>query len=1158
MKKLLILVIGLIVFSPLFANEEFRYESKNNGVTIYFENDNPVINQDNTIIEKVIAIPYNEVEIIVNNCEVSIYSKEGKFLHNTFIKGNDKVELTKSFVMRELIAHQIRIKLLDESAKNISVLKNLDIEIIPKGSTEIPGNISQAFLPIYKSFVDNFDSSYLNNLEITPSKMLIICNSVLVGFITDFIHWKEAKGISCTVATLDETGDTNYEIKNYIQNIYDTWEEPPDYLLFIGDVDDYFAFPSYYFGSENNVSDHPYTLLEGNDYFPEMLVGRISIDSFLELGAYIVKVFNYEKEPSWLDDGWLTRALLVAGNYSTTIPIPTTPKKVSRWLREKMLDYGYTQVDTVFYPPTYPGTSEIINVINNGVGFINYRGWGDANGWHYPEFHVSDMFDVNNGLHIPIMTSFVCNTGDFANNVDPCFGEAWLRLGTSSSPQGGVVFVGPSDLHTSTKYNNAIFSGFYYGVFDEEIFSFGSAVLRGKIELFDNFPLNQETGDYVEFYFHVYNILGDPSISMWTKIPEEIECILPDEVSLGANCLELNLSNLDEGIATVRKGEEFYDVKIIDNGYALLYLAPETEGEIEVTITSPDYIPYIDTINVVAESVDIGLYEYLCDGEINPGELITISISLKNFGTQTANSISADLNINNQFVNIISETVNYGEMNPGDIVTKDHQFEVLPNCPDNEILEFTLSISDGTIAKFDLPVSSLLFEVVDVIVNDENGILEPGEEKEITVAIQNIGLIDAINLEGTLNGLSDAVTIYDPIDNFGDIQINNLGEGKFIVYALPDCYVGRNIPFELNFIDGNGLIAFSKFSLEIGLVDSTAPTGPDNFGYFAYDSYDTEYDEYPTYNWYEIDPDEGGSGQVFLLGDDRSETIGLPFNFTYYDQIFDSITICTNGWISFETTWMTNFRNWNIPAALGPNGLIAPYWDDLIGKQYTIGDSVFHHNMHICYYYDQSENIFIIEWNECYNRYDDVSLEKLEIILYDPSIYITEDGNGEIQFNYHTVNNPDGNNNFATVGIENLDHSDGLLYTFANIYQQSASPLKDGLAIKFTTDPPDDFVAVDEEVNEINDCILYQNYPNPFRNSTTISFNLATKSHKKAQMEIYNVKGQLVKQLLIVNGKSSIVWDGKDEEGKVQSNGIYFYKLQIGNFIDIKKMVLLR
>ena len=101
-------------------------------------------------------------------------------------------------------------------------------------------------------------------------------------------------------------------------------------------------------------------------------------------------------------------------------------------------------------------------------------------------------------------------------------------------------------------------------------------------------------------------------------------------------------------------------------------------------------------------------------------------------------------------------------------------------------------------------------------------------------------------------------------------------------------------------------------------------------------------------------------------------------------------------------------------------------------------------------------------------------------------------------------------------------------------------------------------------------CLLYQNYPNPFSTSTTISFS-ATDLHpssavamlrrvdRLAQIKIYNVKGQLVKQLSIENSKSSIEWDGKDENGNPLSSGIYFYKLEVGDkIIDIKKCLLLK
>ena len=107
-------------------------------------------------------------------------------------------------------------------------------------------------------------------------------------------------------------------------------------------------------------------------------------------------------------------------------------------------------------------------------------------------------------------------------------------------------------------------------------------------------------------------------------------------------------------------------------------------------------------------------------------------------------------------------------------------------------------------------------------------------------------------------------------------------------------------------------------------------------------------------------------------------------------------------------------------------------------------------------------------------------------------------------------------------------------------------------------------VSIDDNPDNNVSTEIFQNYPNPFSTLTTISFNLATKSHKNTQIKIYNVKGELVKQLSIPNSignnsKSSIIWDGKDENGKQMSSGIYLYKLIIDNeVIATKKCLLLK
>lgn len=92
-----------------------------------------------------------------------------------------------------------------------------------------------------------------------------------------------------------------------------------------------------------------------------------------------------------------------------------------------------------------------------------------------------------------------------------------------------------------------------------------------------------------------------------------------------------------------------------------------------------------------------------------------------------------------------------------------------------------------------------------------------------------------------------------------------------------------------------------------------------------------------------------------------------------------------------------------------------------------------------------------------------------------------------------------------------------------------------------------------------NSFSLGQNYPNPFNPLTQIEYSLPRRAH--VQISIYNTLGQLVKT--VVNseqtaGIHSVTWDGKDELGRTVSSGIYFYKLSASDFVESKKMLLLK
>ncbi len=117
----------------------------------------------------------------------------------------------------------------------------------------------------------------------------------------------------------------------------------------------------------------------------------------------------------------------------------------------------------------------------------------------------------------------------------------------------------------------------------------------------------------------------------------------------------------------------------------------------------------------------------------------------------------------------------------------------------------------------------------------------------------------------------------------------------------------------------------------------------------------------------------------------------------------------------------------------------------------------------------------------------------------------------------------------------------------------------------------------EEPENIITKPILHGNYPNPFNPAvagagrspaTTISFNLTANDAKNAKVEIYNIKGQRIKTLECINrvdtkateslSHYSVTWDGKDENDKPVSSGIYFYKLKTGKKELTRKMLLLK
>ena len=109
-------------------------------------------------------------------------------------------------------------------------------------------------------------------------------------------------------------------------------------------------------------------------------------------------------------------------------------------------------------------------------------------------------------------------------------------------------------------------------------------------------------------------------------------------------------------------------------------------------------------------------------------------------------------------------------------------------------------------------------------------------------------------------------------------------------------------------------------------------------------------------------------------------------------------------------------------------------------------------------------------------------------------------------------------------------------------------------------DPPDDLPdPAPEEPDEFESTELFQNYPNPFAETTTISFQLSVSAPVK--INIYNLLGEKIRTVLHAEkpaGPSEVTWNGKDDHGLLQANGVYFVEMRVQNQIYRKKLIYLR
>lgn len=387
------------------------------------------------------------------------------------------------------------------ATRKVRVYSKIEVRLNYDQPAEVDPVSSRTYSPAFEELLDNFVLNYLYSpsqyfstgasgyrQENDGAEYLIITHDNFYDEILPLAKWKQKKGLTTKVVKTSQiqTGGslTASDIKDYIQDAYDDWTPTPAYILLVGDSEfiptNYeTTHPSDSHGGFDIASDLHYVTVHGTDYFPDIFIGRLSVDSDDHITTIVNKILKYERNPPveagfynnitaaaffedqdvWLGPPWnmwlhrrdgfedkrfvLTseeiRDFLVAEGYSVeriyealnpNLQNPTNYNNGPVWF--------YDDGDPLPAGLLFPGfawdgdTADVSDAINDGSFLMYHRDhggsrnfwhhedlfWGATEGWSHPEFEVGDIAGLTNGDLLPLVLSVNCQTGWFDGETD--------------------------------------------------------------------------------------------------------------------------------------------------------------------------------------------------------------------------------------------------------------------------------------------------------------------------------------------------------------------------------------------------------------------------------------------------------------------------------------------------------------------------------------------------------------------------------------------------------------------------------------------------------------------------------------------------------------------------------------------------------------------
>jgi hypothetical protein len=327
-------------------------------------------------------------------------------------------------------------------------------------------------------------------------------------------------------------------IHDFIAYAFANWQSPaPSYVVLVGDghydpknykgygrtnyIPAYLAPVDPWIGE--TAADNRYVTVAGDDIFPDLMLGRLSVNSTGEASAFIDKIIVYEQNPSPGD--WQKQVLAVADNTDSAGNFA----QISDKLLTDHLPQPY-QSEKVYYGSTHTtvdsARTAIRTAINVGKLIVNYIGHADNLGWAQEDLlTTSDVQLLTNSNIFPVVLAMTCYDGyyHFPNPItdgQDALGEVITR----ADGRGAVASWSPTGLGVANGHDT-LNRGFFDALFKDRKKTLGEATNAGLLDLWATLSHRELLDTYLLF--------GDPATRL--VVPDINEYLYVPIIQQGYN-----------------------------------------------------------------------------------------------------------------------------------------------------------------------------------------------------------------------------------------------------------------------------------------------------------------------------------------------------------------------------------------------------------------------------------------------------------------------------------------------------------------------------------------------------------------------------------------------------------------------------------------------